>query len=400
MMSINNRQSPDVNENPTDDQLSQLGKDYFGLFSGKAPESERDPGLLVTNEDVRRIRRYVKTGLELPTDLEEVRQLLGGQESDIPGLEAEAIQTLYRGINGHARSWSPIEDDMKKVGSDLNVFAGNLITTSQELVAFIKGLESYQQRQVGDLTPEEIDRLPPVAILPEDQQKVPALLGLVNDLKGYINEHSASTQRVKGSVAMFKDNLKDTIAPSVSLKVQLISSNNTNEIISRLNADIALLNERINQKIAEYEEYSKYKWIGFWWGPIGGGISYSIWGPKAARVLREKDALVAEKRELEKQVEQYNRLLSSLLSFQTSLQDLQTRIDGASSSVANIESLWVLLEELVDSSYRKLDGITNAMYLVSFVSRFKTVISNWEDIRKQSWDLLTAFNNVLEEPAA
>lgn len=400
MMSINNRANPAEDEIPTDDQLSQIGMDYFGLFSGDSPETERDPGLLITNEDVRRIKRYVKTGLELPTDLEQVRQLLGGQNSEIKGLEAEAIQELYLGINDHAKSWSPIERDMKAVGSDLNVFASNLITTSGEIVGFIKGLESYQQRQVGDLTPDEIDKLPPVALLPGEEQKIPALLGLVNDLKGYIGEHSASTQRVKNGVGTFKDMLKGTIAPGVSLKVQLIASADTDETIKQLTAQVELLNTRINEKLAEYESYSDYKWYGFWWGPIGGGISWSIYGPKAKQALREKDQLVAEKRTLEQQIEQLNRLLSSMLSLQTSLQDLQVRIDGAASSVSNLESLWVLLEELVDSSYGKLDGITNAMYLVSFVSRFKTVISNWEDIKKQSWDLLTAFNNVLDEPVA
>ncbi|MFS2157479.1 alpha-xenorhabdolysin family binary toxin subunit A [Pseudomonas sp. Pseusp122] len=382
------------------DEVSEATKNYLDLLSGKESESERDPGLLITNEDVRRIRRYVKAGLELPTDLEEVRQLLNNQNSNIKGLEAEDIQVLYQGINTHARSWAPIESDMKEVGSDLNVFAGNLITTGQEMIQFITSLESYQQRKVGDLTPDEIDRLPPVDMLPDDHKKIPALLSLVDELKGYVKEHSDSTQRVKSSISTFKDMLKNDIAPSVNLKIQLIASGNTNEVLALLNSEIALLNERIQQKIKEYEEYSKFKWLGFWWGPIGGGISYSIWGPKAAQANRDKEALMAQKRQLEIQVEQINRLSAALLKLETDMQDLQIRMEGAASSVSNLESLWVLLDELVDSSYRRFEGITNAMYLVSFVSRFKTVIANWEDIKKQSWDLLTAFNNALDEKDA
>jgi hypothetical protein len=382
------------------DEVSEATKNYLDVLSGKDSDSERDPGLLITNEDVRRIRRYVKAGLELPTDLEEVRQLLNNQNSNIKGLEAEDIQVLYQGINAHARSWAPIESDMKEVGSDLNVFAGNLITTGQEMIQFITSLESYQQRKVGDLTPDEIDRLPPVDMLPDDREKIPALLSLVDELKGYVKEHSDSTQRVKSSIATFKDMLKNDIAPSVNLKIQLIASGNTNEVLALLNSEIALLNERIQQKIKEYEEYSKFKWLGFWWGPIGGGISYSIWGPKAAQANRDKEALMAQKRQLEIQVEQINRLSAALFKLETDMQDLQIRMEGAASSVSNLESLWVLLDELVDSSYRRFEGITNAMYLVSFVSRFKTVIANWEDIKKQSWDLLTAFNNALDEKDA
>jgi len=400
MMSIQNAQRLAEDAVPTDEELSQIGKDYIGLFSGESPESHRDPGLLITNEDVRRIKRYVKTGLELPTDLEQIRQLLGDQDSDNGGLEAEAIQTLYLGINNHAKSWNPIERDMKEVGSDLNVFATSLITTGQVLVDFIKGLDSYNQRPVGDLTPEEIDQLPPLPLLPGDAQKIPALLGLVDDLKGYIGEHRASTVRVKEGITTFKDILTSDIAPSVSRKAQLLASNNVGEEIDELKAKIVDLNYRIDEKITQYEEYAKYKWAGFWWGPIGGIISLSIWGPEAAQALTDKDNMVRQKRALERQIEQFNRLLSSMLGFQTSLQDLQIRIDGATSSASNLEGLWVLLETLVNSSYGKLDGITNAMYLVSFVSRFQTVIANWEGIKKQSWDLLTAFNNVLDEPVA
>ncbi|RMP29930.1 Binary cytotoxin component [Pseudomonas coronafaciens pv. atropurpurea] len=90
--------------------------------------------------------------------------------------------------------------------------------------------------------------------------------------------------------------------------------------------------------------------------------------------------------------------MSDLLAFETSLQDLKARIDGAASGVSNIESLWVLLEELVESSYDRIKSTSNAVYLVSFVSRFQTLMSNWKEIQAQAFDLLTAFNNALDEP--
>lgn len=89
-----------------------------------------------------------------------------------------------------------------------------------------------------------------------------------------------------------------------------------------------------------------------------------------------------------------------MLAFETSLQDLKARVDGAASSVSNIESLWVLLEELVDASYDRIKNTNNALYLVSFVSRFQTLMSNWREIQVQAFDLLTAFNNALDEPVA
>ncbi|RMU89460.1 Binary cytotoxin component [Pseudomonas coronafaciens pv. porri] len=127
-------------------------------------------------------------------------------------------------------------------------------------------------------------------------------------------------------------------------------------------------------------------------------MSYSIYGPKASAALFEKDTLIEEKRQIELSINKKNRLLSDLLAFETSLQDLKARIDGAASGVSNIESLWVLLEELVESSYDRIKSTSNAVYLVSFVSRFQTLMSNWKEIQAQAFDLLTAFNNALDEP--
>lgn len=383
----------------TVEDVGRVGKDLMNVLSGKGEGVARAPGLLITNEDVRSIRRYVNTGLSLPTKLEEVSQLVGGSDNGIAGLAPDAIAELHVGIQTHARSWSAIETNMQKVGSDLYVFSGNLITIATNVVDFIKGLESYQTLQVGDLTPAQIDQMPPVAFMDQDSKKIPGLLALVDDLKVYIKDHSASTTRTRVGVTDFKRCLKDEIAPGVALKIRLARSGNAGDEIARLTADVDQLNNRINQKLAEYEEYSEYKWIGFWWGVIGGMVSYSIYGPKATAALSEKDHLIKEKRQVELTLKKQNRLLGDLLAFETSLQDLKTRIDGAASGVSNIESLWVLLEELVESSHDRLKNTNNALYLVSFVSRFQTLLANWKEIQVQSFDLLTAFNNALEEPA-
>ncbi|KEZ72324.1 toxin, partial [Pseudomonas syringae pv. syringae FF5] len=98
------------------EEVSRVSKDLMDALTSRGAEVARAPGLLITNEDVRRIRRYVNTGLELPTTLDEVSQLTGGQGNGIPGLGAEAIVELYLGIQAHARSWSAIETAMQKVG--------------------------------------------------------------------------------------------------------------------------------------------------------------------------------------------------------------------------------------------------------------------------------------------
>ncbi|WP_219064309.1 alpha-xenorhabdolysin family binary toxin subunit A [Pseudomonas sp. UMAB-08] len=372
---------------------------FMALASSSHPEVIRSPGLLVTNEDVRRIKRYVESGLELPAELAQVQQLLGYEKIDIPGLEPSDMQVIYQGIKKHAESWSTIETGMKTVGASLIVFSEDLESSGGAITAFVKGLEGYKSAtgMVGDLTPEEINKLPEVSLGEGDKKKMPTLLALVSDLRTALQHHSKTTSDVNVKISDFKDILKDVIAPAVGLKIALCASNGNDKEIARLTAEVDIINTQIAEKLATYESYSTYKWLGAWWGPIGLAISASIYGAKAAATLTEKDQLITQKQALEQQISARNGLLSSLIGFETSLQDLKIRIEGASGSASNLESMWGLVQGYIDSSYRKLEGITDATYLVIFVTRLESIISSWVSIRKQAQDLLTAFNNVTAE---
>ncbi|WP_295476507.1 alpha-xenorhabdolysin family binary toxin subunit A [uncultured Pseudomonas sp.] len=389
-------QTPDASGHHLDD-LSQVGKDFINAAAGKGEGAFRDPGLLVTNEDVRAIRRYVNTGLALPTDLQQIRQLLGNYESTVAGLSPEDIQRLYGDIREHAASWSGLEDDMRAVGSDLHVFAGNLVSTTQDTIEFIQHLDSWRTLGLEDLTPEQLEQMPPTELVEGDRKKLPGLLALVGELKRHIQVHSASTLRVRDGAAQFKGRLREEIAPGVALKIQLANSVEAGNEVTELREELRRLNERIDQKTKEYEEYCKYRWVGFVWGVIGGAISLSIYGPKASAVLKEKDQLVKERNSLETKLRRLDKFLADLHEFETHLQDLKIRIDGAISGVSNVESLWVLLKDLVDSSYRQLESMDDVKLLVIFVSRFRTMIANWQEIQKQALDLLTAFNKAVED---
>lgn len=82
---------------------------------------------------------------------------------------------------------------------------------------------------------------------------------------------------------------------------------------------------------------------------------------------------------------------------ETHLQDLQLRVNHAASGSSNLASLWALIENYVRTSSSQLDGVTNAMFLVAFVSRLNQMKNNWASIKTHAFDLLTAFNNVVEE---
>lgn len=382
----------------TAEQLNSLTSDFMGAVSGTLEGVEREKGLLITNDDIRKIKRYVNAGLKLPIEINEIEQIYKFDQVSITGLTSADMQILFLPMRSHAASWSPLESNMKKVGSDLHVFADNFTSNSQSIIKYLEGLPSYISGtgKVGDLSPEEIDNLPEIRLTEGEKQKIPALLELVEELKTVITEHSASTKTTKNQISEFKLEI-DALKSKLGLKVALCNSHSFDKKIEQLNDDLKLHNDRIDQKLAEIGEYSKNKWWGVIGGVFGFLVSSTIYGAKANKARNELEQLTTKRREIESEIATTNTVLASLLAFETSLQDLHLRIEDAAGSSSNLESLWQLIQAYIESSSKRLDGITNAMYLVSFVSRLTTMMDNWSAIKKQAGDLLTAFNNATSD---
>lgn len=382
----------------TAEQLNSLTSDFMGAVSGTLEGVEREKGLLVTNDDIKKIKRYVNAGLKLPIEINEIEQIYKFDQVNITGLTSADMQILFLPMRSHAASWSPLESNMKKVGSDLHVFADNFTSNSQSIIKYLESLPSYISGtgKVGDLSPEEIDNLPEIQLTEGEKKKIPALLELVEELKTVITEHSASTKTTKDQISEFKLQI-DALKSKLGLKVTLCNSHNFDEKIKELNDDLKLLNERIDQKLAEIGEYSKNKWLGVIGGVFGLLISSTIYGAKANKARNELEQLTTNRRKIESEIATTNTVLASLLAFETSLQDLLLRIEDAAGSSSNLESLWELIQTYVESSSKKLVDVTNAMYLVTFATKLITMMDNWSAIKKQAGDLLTAFNNATSD---
>jgi len=382
----------------TAEQLNSLTSDFMGAVSGTLEGVEREKGLLITNDDIRKIKRYVNAGLKLPIEINEIEQIYKFDQVSITGLTSADMQILFLPMRSHAASWSPLESNMKKVGSDLHVFADNFTSNSQSIIKYLEGLPSYISGtgKVGDLSPEEIDNLPEIRLTEGEKQKIPALLELVEELKTVITEHSASTKTTKDQISEFKLEI-DALKSKLGLKVALCNSHSFDKKIEQLNDDLKLHNDRIDQKLAEIGEYSKNKWWGVIGGVFGFLVSSTIYGAKANKARNELEQLTTKRREIESEIATTNTVLASLLAFETSLQDLLLRIEDAAGSSSNLESLWQLIQTYVESSSKKLVDVTNAMYLVTFATKLITMMDNWSAIKKQAGDLLTAFNNATSD---
>lgn len=379
----------------TAEELNSLTSDFMGAVSGTLKGVEREQGLLVTNDDIRKIKRYVNAALALPIEIEEIEQIHKYDRLNIAGLKSADMQILFTSMKNHAATWSPLETSMKKVGSDLHVFADKFTSSSRSIIDYLETLPSYISGigKIGDLSPEEIENLPEIKLTGDEKQKIPALLALVDELKIVITKHSASTQTTKAQITEFKREISNSLKPALGLKIALCNSHNFNEEIKLLNESLDTLNQRINEKLAEIEQYSQSKWWGLLGGAVGFIVTSTIYGNKAQQARKELDQLTTQRREIEAKIATISAAFASLRAFETDLQDLQIRVEDAAGSSSNLESLWELIAGYVDASSEGLNGVTNTMYLVIFAARLKGMMGNWLEIKKQAGDLLTAFNN-------
>ncbi|WP_341522587.1 alpha-xenorhabdolysin family binary toxin subunit A [Pseudomonas sp. G.S.17] len=377
----------------TVERLNEISTHYINTRTRRETSAGRSPGLLVTDTDVRAIKRYVASALELPCELAQVKKFLGYEVAGVPGLEPMEMQNLHQSVKRHAHGWPAIESGMKAVGSDLVVFSDALKSSGQTLISFIEGLEGFQNAigVVGDVDALDMAGHPRMELTARDKSRAPTLLALVEDMRIVIRECSRTTTQVSSGISSFKTELKTRIAPAVGLTLTLMQRHRKDSALADLNQELDELNRQIQQHADSFEDFLERQW-----SLLSFAGSLLIPGAEASPQT-QLEALLARKREVQKEIRHNHALIAALLSLQTDVQDLGLRMSAAASGASNLESLWILVLAYIDSSARRLSHMDDAVYLVVFVARLKAMIQCWVEIRKHSQDLLTAFNHAVAE---
>ncbi|HEX8592040.1 MAG TPA: alpha-xenorhabdolysin family binary toxin subunit A [Pseudomonas sp.] len=347
----------------------------------------------MTDTDVRHIKRYVTSALELPCELKQVERFLGYEVAGVPGLEPVEVQSLHNKVKQHANAWPDIEMGMKLVGSDLVVFSDALRSSGETLITFIEGLESFKSAigLVGDVSALDMDSYPRIGLTERDKSRGPTLLALVEDMRIVIRDCSRSTHRVGAGITVFKNELKTRIAPAVGLTLTLMQRHHKDYALLELNAELSELNRQIKQQADSFEDFLERQWS------LALFVENVIVPAPEGSPQTQLESLLARKREVLAKIRHSHAVIVALASLQTDIQELGARVSAAASGASNLESLWILVQAYIDNSARRLNDMNDAVYLVVFVARLRAMIVCWAEIRKNSEELLTAFNNAVAE---
>lgn len=355
------------------------------------------PNAKVTSNDVDKVKKYVNTGLSLPTTLDSINFAYQGAVSD-DGIGAEDLLATFININSHASQWSPLETDIIKVATSLKRFAGDLKDYAGPAIDEIKEMPGYNDYalKTSSLTEEQISKFStPLDEGDTNTRNTYATIDeYVKSIIESIQSKQAEATTIKNRLVQFDSDL-NSIEVDVSRKAEKALASKT---LQELRENTARL-VAINNSMSDLRKESKYS-VGEWFMfatlvfPVAGvplcgayfGVRDSEFSAKIDKLHSEEKSLLARQAELQK-------VAAVLNSIQSELRSLSIFTRGAIDGLMQIETLWATTLAEVIASKNILSKTKDFSELTVFIIKMTAVLNRWKNINDYMTDMTTAFSH-------
>ncbi|HDL6886351.1 TPA: pore-forming cytotoxin subunit YaxA [Yersinia enterocolitica] len=386
-------------------QLNELPKVVLDFITGEQTGVARSGGIF-TKEDLINLKLYVRKGLSLPTQQDEVEAYLGYKKIDVAGLGPKDIKLLFDGIHNHALNWNDVEQAVLQQSLDLDMAAKNIISTGNEIINLINQMPITVRvkTMLGDITDQQLEN---ITYESADHEVASALKDILDEMKVDINRHQATTANVRKKVSDYRITLTggelssgekvNGLEPQVKTKYDLMEKNNMRKSIKELDEKIKEKRDRIEQLKKDYDKFVGLSFTGAIGGIIAIAITGGIFGAKAENARKEKNALIAEVAELEKKVSSQRALQTALEALSLSFSDIGIRMVDAESALNHLDFMWLSVLNQITESQTQFAMINNALRLTSFVNKFQQVITPWKSVGDSARQLVDIFDEAIKE---
>lgn len=388
------------------DEAARAPLILFEYSAANQDDSEREPGLILTKEQLKNLKRYEIAGLALPIEINNVINYLGYASGAGRGLEAVDFQAMFKRIHAHASTWNPLRTDLMSVGHKLQVFAGEMEIhgqTMDEIVADVRQLsllEQYDTRTLEDVRRLELElgsKFPGIKLDARDKETVSEFSYHLDKIFENIKQQEADAKGIQTRLDAFSYTLSNQVAPEIKLKLATIKNNDLSDQIKALNDIIERRAKDIDEKTREYKDLVKQSA-----GSAGTfniiGLAMAIYiGVEAERVRKERDRLRAEQNQSIAEMQTKNRILASLNRVHLDLQDLDLIVIDADIATKNLVTVWNKLSIFISQSSDRVDGINDALSVRQFINAFRLVVKPWQTIEKDAEALLLVFKQADDE---
>jgi hypothetical protein len=372
---------------------------YFGVMTGQDAPDYQDGTFIVKRSNIIAIKRYVRSSLELPFELDEVEDLLGYKQANVVGLEPSDIKILHENIRDHAKSWPDLERKTKDLGGHLDIFSSGFLRTGDRVVERLKTTEGYQNLTgtIDTMTPRERAAMAAIPLGFSATERVQSLIKFLDLMKQEIVDFYILISEVKAKATTFSRTISEELLPAVKLKIKHaeIAGFENDAYEEELRREIKELEQQISEKLKEYDQMVGYAFSGLVFGPIGVGITGGIFGAKAERVRADKNKLLDQHDTLLKNL--HNAKLSRLLNeLGGQLANTKSLMVDAEKGAKNLEDVWAIIWLHIEESVIRLRGVDNVLDLNLFVLNFQAVVDPWRTIKGHAIALSAVFNEVAD----
>lgn len=365
------------------------------LFSAAADTSydTRDPGLILTKDDIKNLRKYEIAGLALPTVLKDVIAYLGYETGAGRGLEAVDFQQTFELIHGHASLWNPLRTDLLTVNDKLVGFAGSMQVYGEsitEILAEVHALslaDKHDVKTLEDLRKLEMQwghKFPDIE--PADRKEIGDYLDAI--LKD-VRDQRGEAQNIKKRLDSFGLELARTVKPAISLKLSSIDKNTLGVEVKALQTVIDDRAVAIEEKSKEYSQLVKEAITSVFGG--GGLIMIIYSSVLAEKVRKQRNELRAQQDQDIRLMDNKNTILASLNRVRNDLQNLDIVVLDADIATKNLITVWNGLDTFISQSSQAINGINDALSLRRFRNQFKLVVRPWKTIEVDAQKLRDVF---------
>lgn len=362
---------------------------YMGFISsGK----DIEPGLIFTRSDLLTIRKYAKRVKQLPPD----KVKLEKEGLDLLGIASTDILHFYQALNDHVGTWDDLENKTKDLSARLTLFAFEFLRNGNEICGTLMKTEGYRKLKLAD--GERVDIKVEHHALGQDdliiiEHDVPLFL---NTMRSEISIVSSMVSRVKELADHFSRTISNQLSPMVTQLSQRVGDVDVLSKIASYREKIAKLDKSIKEKDEEYSKFVGLAFSGLAFGGVGVIVTGGIYGDQAERVRKQRDKMMAERREHISGIKAITPLLGSLETNAYDFDALKFLLVDVEEAAKNLEDVWRSLDVYVDTSENRLHELKTDVLLGQFIYEFRQVLTPWEKIHGMTTQLSKIFNEPLE----
>jgi hypothetical protein len=406
-----------VSADPVDPEFEIATKDSVRLMdamAGKDQNAVRAPGSILTVDNVVKIKTYVWHARSFPRDQEAIRVYLG--EGDFEkGLYLQDFQKTFTMVRDHAELWDPLEQNIRNLGTELEIFAADMSSQSNLISAVIDDLIKNHAELEG--LPKRYDQLVEACKKFDHEQRSAFLLNedgqsnqrdvveAIDTIFSSVSEISKKTLAIQYGLNCFIEEMQRNVIPEIKVRKEALDNSRMSEQVKEQKIKVETLKLEVAESSRLYRDKVRESVNsvakGFSSGgasPIGlavsglAGLAMGIYyGVEAENEKARRDELQAD---LDEQVRQFTLMdvkQGKMQALQVKFNVLQTIALEAEAGLLNMRTVWDAITSLAVNSRTKADKTRDSISLILLASRVKEVASPWCKIKIEVTGMLGVF---------